>query len=225
MTKNAHTVADLSCAFGNALDEACVKLGLALSSSQKHKLFAYLSGLLLWNKAYNLTAIKSPNEALVKHIFDCLAMIPTLDKLCDGRLSVRILDVGTGAGLPAVILAIVRPHWHITALDSNGKKIRFIRQMVGELKLHNIHPVASRIENFVGEFEIITSRAFASLTDFIALTQPYLDEQGVLCAMKGKSPSDDELNDLTDWQTQITPLSVPSLEEERCLVILTKHHS
>lgn len=131
-----------------------------------------------------------------------------------------MLDIGTGAGLPAVIVAIMRPDWHITALDSNGKKVRFIRQMVGELGLTNLTPVASRIEEFDGEFDVITSRAFASLTDFVTLAKPYLKPDGMLYAMKGKAPSVDELTALSDWQIHTKTIQVPELGDDRCVVYL-----
>ena len=172
-------------AFRQRLDAACLQLSLVLDDAQKEQLLRYLDGLLLWTKAYNLTAITQPDEALVKHIFDCLAIVPSfLPAGVTDKVGLRVLDVGTGAGLPAVILAIVHPDWQITALDSNGKKIRFIRQMASELELSNIHATSERIEAHSGRYDVISSRAFASLTDFVALASPYLDAGGALSAMK-----------------------------------------
>lgn len=194
--------------------------GVHLTDGQIAQMLHYLDGLLLWSKAYNLTAITAPDDAFVKHILDCVAVIADLP--FGGCSGVRALDIGTGAGLPAVIIAILRPDWQVTALDSNGKKIRFIRQMKGELALDNLYPVASRIEDFSGSFDIITSRAFASLDDFIKLATPHLGDGGVLYAMKGKAPTADELAGLADWQIDIQPIKVPKLNEERCVVILKK---
>ena len=120
------------------------QLKLEISAEQRGKLMLYLDKLLFWNKAYNLTAIKQPKEALIKHIIDCLAILPHLK-------SGKLLDIGTGAGLPGVIIAICQPQREVTVLDSNQKKIRFIRQSISELKITNVTPVASRIENFVPE--------------------------------------------------------------------------
>ena len=174
---------------------------------------------MLWTKAYNLTAITSPKEAFIKHILDCLAIVADLP--FTDKSGISVLDIGTGAGLPSVIIAIMRPDWHVTALDSNGKKVRFIRQMVGELGLANVNPVASRIEDFDGAFDVITSRAFASLDDFVNLAKPYLKADGVLYAMKGKMPTSDDTVNLTDWQIDIKPIFVPQMSDERCVVYLT----
>ena len=167
--------------FADDLRSFSDELNITFSNTQVEQLLGYLDNLLLWTKAYNLTAITNPQEAFIKHILDCLAIIfnlPFFDKS-----NISVLDIGTGAGLPAVVIAIMRPDWHITALDSNSKKVRFIRQMAGELSLSNITPVASRIQDFDGQFDVITSRAFASLDDFVALATPYLKINGVLYAM------------------------------------------
>lgn len=211
--------------FAKQLDTACQMLKLDVSLAQQQALLRYLDGLLLWTKAYNLTAITDPKEALIKHIFDCLAIVPKFvpDDITQAQTKpLTILDIGTGAGLPAVILAIVRPNWQISALDSNSKKIRFIRQMAGELGLKNITPIASRIELHTGCYDVITSRAFASLTEFVALSEPLLAPKGVLCAMKGKPPSNEELATLEAWQSVVSILKVPNLSDERCLVHLFK---
>ncbi|MDN5567106.1 MAG: 16S rRNA (guanine(527)-N(7))-methyltransferase RsmG, partial [Psychrobacter sp.] len=171
--------------------------------------------LLLWNKAYNLTAITDPVEALIKHIIDCLAIITHLP-------SGSLLDIGTGAGLPAVIIAICQPERQCTALDSNQKKIRFIKQISSELGLSNMHPIASRIEAHEASYEVVTSRAFASLIDFVEVAQPRLAENGYLCAMKGKAPSDEELQALSDaWQIRTIALKVPRLQDSRHLIELS----
>lgn len=197
------------------LAQAIDELGLTLSAQQQRTLLLYLDQLLLWNKAYNLTAITDPVEALIKHIIDCLAIITHLPP---GSL----LDIGTGAGLPAVIIAICQPERQCTALDSNQKKIRFIKQISSELGLTNMQPIASRIEAHEASYEVVTSRAFASLIDFVEVAQPRLADKGYLCAMKGKAPSDEELQALSDaWQIRTIALKVPRLQDSRHLIELS----
>ena len=197
------------------LAQAIDELGLTLSAQQQRTLLLYLDQLLLWNKAYNLTAITDPVEALIKHIIDCLAIITHLP-------SGSLLDIGTGAGLPAVIIAICQPERQCTALDSNQKKIRFIKQISSELGLTNMQPIASRIEAHEASYEVVTSRAFASLIDFVEVAQPRLAENGYLCAMKGKAPSDEELQALSDaWQIRTIALKVPRLQDSRHLIELS----
>ena len=202
-------------ALANTLAQAVNELKLSLSETQQRTLLLYLDQLLLWNKAYNLTAITDPEEALIKHIIDCLAIITHLP-------SGSLLDIGTGAGLPAVIIAICQPERQCTALDSNQKKIRFIKQISSELGLSNMHPIASRIEAHEASYEVVTSRAFASLIDFVEVAQPRLAENGYLCAMKGKAPSDEELQALSDaWQIRTIALKVPRLQDSRHLIELS----
>jgi len=197
------------------LAQAIDELGLTLSAQQQRTLLLYLDQLLLWNKAYNLTAITDPVEALIKHIIDCLAIITHLP-------SGSLLDIGTGAGLPAVIIAICQPERQCTALDSNQKKIRFIKQISSELGLSNMQPIASRIEAHEASYDVVTSRAFASLIDFVEVAQPRLAENGYLCAMKGKAPSDEELQALSDaWQIRTIALKVPRLQDSRHLIELS----
>ena len=197
------------------LAQAIDELGLTLSAQQQRTLLLYLDQLLLWNNAYNLTAITDPVEALIKHIIDCLAIITHLP-------SGSLLDIGTGAGLPAVIIAICQPERQCTALDSNQKKIRFIKQISSELGLSNMQPIASRIEAHEASYEVVTSRAFASLIDFVEVAQPRLAGNGHLCAMKGKAPSDEELQALSDaWQIRTIALKVPRLQDSRHLIELS----
>ena len=199
----------------NILAQAINELGLALTETQQRTLLLYLDQLLLWNKAYNLTAITDPVEALVKHVIDCLAIITHLP-------SGSLLDIGTGAGLPAIIIAICQPERPCTALDSNQKKIRFIKQISSELGLSNVQPIASRIEAHEASYDVVTSRAFASLIDFVDAAQPRLADGGYLCAMKGKAPSDEELQALGDnWRIKTIKLNVPRLHDSRHLIELS----
>jgi len=202
-------------ALATTLSQAIDKLGLPLSDTQQRTLLLYLDQLLLWNKAYNLTAITDPKEALIKHVIDCLAIITHLP-------AGSLLDIGTGAGLPAVIIAICQPERQCTALDSNQKKIRFIKQISSELGLTNMQPIASRIEAHEASYEVVTSRAFASLIDFVEVAQPRLADGGYLCAMKGKAPSDEELQALASaWQIKTIKLNVPQLHDSRHLIELS----
>ena len=196
------------------LAQAIQSLGLSLNMVQQRKLLLYLDQLLLWSKTYNLTAITDPQEALIKHLIDCLAIITHLP-------AGNLLDIGTGAGLPAVIIAICQPERQCSALDSNQKKVRFIKQISSELELGNIQPIAARIEAHEGQYKVVTSRAFASLTDFVAAAAPRLASDGYLCAMKGKAPTLDELQALAQqWQIKTIKLKVPRLEDSRHLIEL-----
>ena len=203
----------------NILAQAINELGLPLSETQQRTLLLYLDQLLLWNKAYNLTAITDPEEALIKHVIDCLSIITHLP-------AGSLLDIGTGAGLPAVIIAICQPERQCTALDSNQKKIRFIKQISSELGLSNMQPIASRIEAHEASYAVVTSRAFASLIDFVEVAQPRLADGGFLCAMKGKVPNEEELQVLdSDWHIKTIKLTVPRLHDSRHLIEMSAKDS
>lgn len=197
------------------LQQALSELKLQLSDEQQLQLLYYLQQLLFWNKAYNLTAIKDDQQALIKHIFDSLSIVPFLP-------AGDLLDIGTGAGLPAVIVAICQPQRMVTALDSNQKKIRFIKQVASELGLKNLTPVASRIEAHVGSYQVITSRAFASLVDFVTHSQSKLADNGIICAMKGVEPVDEIQALQNEWQINTQVLTVPELHESRHLIYLQR---
>lgn len=196
------------------LQDCLGKLTLNLSEFQQYQLLYYLQQLLFWNKAYNLTAIKQAEPALIKHIVDSLSIVPHLP-------AGDLLDIGTGAGLPAVVIAICQPERVVTALDSNAKKIRFIKQMVGELGLKNLTPIVSRIEEHQATYQVITSRAFASLTDFANHSQEKLDKNGEIWAMKGIEPLEEMVQLQQDWHIRSIPLNVPMLDEARHLIVLT----
>ena len=197
------------------LQQALSELKLPLSDEQQLQLLYYLQQLLFWNKAYNLTAIKDDQQALIKHIFDSLSIVPFLP-------AGDLLDIGTGAGLPAVIVAICQPQRTVTALDSNQKKIRFIKQVASELGLKNLTPVASRIEAHAGSYQVITSRAFASLVDFVTHSQSKLADNGIICAMKGVEPVDEIQALQNEWQINTQVLTVPELHESRHLIYLQR---
>lgn len=176
----------------------------------------YLAQLTKWNTAYNLTAVREPREMVVRHILDSLAAAPFL------RGS-RIIDVGTGAGLPGIPLALLYPDRQFTLLDSNGKKIRFVQHVTRELGLTNVLPVQTRAEAYEPEhkFDTVISRAFTALADFVANSGHLVGAGGCLLAMKGKIP-DAELAALpSDWRaTRIDVLQVPGLDAERHAIVL-----
>ncbi|MGY5959181.1 16S rRNA (guanine(527)-N(7))-methyltransferase RsmG [Kosakonia sp. BK9b] len=194
------------------LDEA----GISLSDHQQQQLVGYVELLHKWNKAYNLTSVRDPNEMLIRHILDSIVVAPYLQ-------GSRFIDVGTGPGLPGIPLSIVQPEAHFTLLDSLGKRVRFLRQVQHELHLSNIEPVQSRVEDFPAEppFDGVISRAFASLNDMVSWCHHLPGEQGRFYALKGLVP-DDEIALLPAEFTveSIEKLHVPHLEGERHLVIV-----
>lgn len=200
--------------------DAAATLGLELAPAVVEGLLAYLSLLARWNGAYNLTAVRDPKLMRVQHLADCLAAVPALRRRLGSGQAARILDVGSGGGLPGVVLAAVEPAWDVTCVDAVGKKAAFVRQVAGELALPNLHAEHARVESLKAMlFGVITARAFASLADFTRLTRPLLATGGVWMAMKGRRP-DDEIAALGgDVDVfHVEPLSVPGLDAERCLV-------
>ena len=199
------------------LPSLCAQLGLAPSAAQFQALADYLALLQRWNQTYNLTAVRDPAAMLSHHLADCLAVLAPLDaRLQKGRA----LDVGSGGGLPGMVLAIMRPALDITCVDTVGKKAAFIRQAAGQLALPNLHAAHARVEQLsLPPFDLITSRAFASLADFATLSRPLLAPQGVWMAMKGKRPGDELAALPSDVVVfHVEPLTVPGLDAERCLV-------
>nr|WP_269468351.1 16S rRNA (guanine(527)-N(7))-methyltransferase RsmG [Leclercia tamurae] len=194
------------------LDQA----GISLTDHQKNQLVGYVDMLHKWNKAYNLTSVRDPNEMLVRHILDSIVVAPHLQ-------GERFIDVGTGPGLPGIPLSIVRPECHFTLLDSLGKRVRFLRQVQHELKLENIYPVQSRVEEFPAEppFDGVISRAFASLNDMIGWCKHLPAQNGRFYALKGILPEDEieQLPEGFEVESAIK-LRVPQLEGERHLVIV-----
>jgi 16S rRNA (guanine527-N7)-methyltransferase len=202
------------------LTTSAEKLGLALSAEQTQTLLRYLDLILKWNKVYNLTAVRDPDEALTHHLIDSLAAVLPLQKhLATLAPGARLLDVGSGGGLPGVVFAICCPDLYVSCVDTVGKKAAFVQQVALELKLRNLRGVHARVENLKEKFEVVSSRAFASLLDFTTWSVSSLAEQGVWLAMKGKHP-DAELAVLPDTVEvfHVEPLSVPGLDAERCIV-------
>lgn len=210
---------------------ACKALQIELTIEQQEKLFQYLTQLQKWNKTYNLTSIRDPEQALTHHIFDSLSVVQPIAKYCsDNGIDHPILmDVGSGGGLPGVVLAIVMPRVHITCVDTVEKKIAFIRHVAGTLKLTNLNAKHTRIENLdPAEADLVISRAFASLDDFVTLAGKHIKKDGRLLGMKGKFP-DQEITTIIDkdeWSvTHTERLDVPELRAERCLVWMNQKGS
>ncbi len=211
----------------NQLRLAVKALDLKLDEATLQQLMAYLLLLQRWNRVYNLTALRDPDEMLSHHLVDCLAVLPALRRhaaalAVQGAGTLRILDVGSGGGLPGVVLAIVQPDWVVSCVDTVVKKATFIRQVSAELRLPNLTGQHARVENLrpeAGRYHLITSRAFASLADFTRLSAGVLADQGVWVAMKGK-PADEELAELApDVEVfHVEQLQVPGLDAQRCLV-------
>jgi 16S rRNA (guanine527-N7)-methyltransferase len=191
-----------------------------LSAELDTRLERYLALLARWNAAYNLTAVRDPVQMRTQHLAECLAVLPPLRRHLGARPTARFLDVGSGGGLPGVVLAAAEPSWDVTCVDAVGKKAAFVRQVAGELALPNLHAEHARVEALrAPPFDVITARAFAALPDFVRLTRPLLAPGGVWMAMKGKRP-DDELAALpADIEAfHVEPLTVPGLDADRCLV-------
>lgn len=210
----------VSAALDAQLAQGAQALGLALDAPVRAQLLAYLDELGKWNSAYNLTAIRTPSEMVTRHLLDSLAVLPLV--AAQAAAGARILDVGSGGGMPGIVLAIARPDWQLTLLDSNGKKARFLRHLARTLRLANVEVAETRVEAWTppAPYALITSRAFASLADFVTLTRPLLAPGGVWVAMKGKL---DEAELAAAAATveirEIRALSVPGLREDRHAVV------
>lgn len=200
------------------LRAAVADLGLQLSPRQHELLLAYLDLIGKWNKVYNLTAVRDADEMLVQHLFDSLAAVSPLRRQTQGRPA-RLLDVGSGAGLPGVVFAICCPELQVDCVDAVGKKAAFIQQAAAQLELANLRGLHERVENVAGPYDVICSRAFASLPDFVNWSFAALAEQGVWLAMKGRRPEAEiaELPATTDV-FHVEQLQVPELSAERCIV-------
>lgn len=195
-----------------------------MSAADDPRLERYLSLLVKWNAAYNLTAVREPEQMRSQHLADCLAVVGPLRRQLGTGKSARILDVGSGGGLPGVVLALADPAWDVTCVDAVGKKAAFIRQVAVELALPHLLAVHARVETLrAPPYDVITARAFASLADFTQQTRALLAPTGLWMAMKGKRP-DDELAALPPEVTafHVEPLTVPGLDAERCLVWMRK---
>ena len=204
------------------LMQACESLQLPLSQSQIDQLLQYLAQMQRWNRTYNLTAIRDPEQMLVQHLLDSLSVVNPLSRVADPVASAKLYDIGSGGGLPGVVIAITRPTWQVSCVDAVEKKMAFVRQMSGVLSLSNLRAVHSRVEDLApAECDIVTSRAFASLSDFASLAGRHVRNDGTLVAMKGKIPDDEiqALHQQGQWTVEnIQALQVPQLDAQRCLI-------
>lgn len=195
-------------------------LSLVLDDAQVRRLLDYLGLIQKWTKVYNLTAVRDPAEMLTHHLLDSLAAVaPMRRQLAGVALPVRLLDVGSGAGLPGIVIAICCPDIAVHCVDAVGKKAAFIQQVAASLKLPNLRGLHARIESLTDQYDVVSSRAFASLADFTRWSSGTLAEQGVWMAMKGKHPADEIAALSADVEVfHVEQLAVPGLGAERCIV-------
>ena len=196
-------------------------LGLQLNDEQVGKLLSYLDWVAKWNKVYNLTALRDPQEMLTHHLLDSLAAVAPLRRhlAATGLEKPRLLDVGSGAGLPGAVFAIVCPELDVSCVDTVAKKALFIQQIAAALRLPNLHGLHARVENLKQQWDVVSSRAFASLADFTSWSRQALADDGVWLAMKGRHPADEIAALAPDLELfHVEQLQVPGLDAERCIV-------
>jgi 16S rRNA (guanine527-N7)-methyltransferase len=193
-------------------------LGLDLSDEQIQRLLDYMALIQKWNKVYNLTALRDPADMLTHHLLDSLTAVAPLARHTQGQ-AVRLLDVGSGGGLPGVVLAICMPELNVTCVDTVAKKAAFVQQVAVSLKQPNLRGIHARVESLTDPYQVICSRAFAALPDFVTWSRSALAAGGVWMAMKGKHPQE-EIDALpADVKVfHVEPLTVPGLDVERCMV-------
>lgn len=198
-------------------------LGLSLSAEQTQQLADYLALIQKWNKVYNLTALRNPAEMRTHHLLDSLSVVTPLHTQTSGR-ALKVLDVGAGAGLPGVVIAISRPDVDVTCVDTVAKKAAFVQQVAVELRLRNLHGQHARVETLKGgNFDVVCSRAFASLVDFTTWSADALAPGGIWLAMKGKHPADEIAALPPSVEVfHVEQLTVPGLDAERCIVWMRK---
>ena len=214
----------MSAALRQQLEQGAQQLGLVLRAEQIDKLMGFLDLLQKWNKVYNLTSVRDPQEMMSLHMLDSLAAVPALQRHVASLgkapgVRTAQLDVGSGGGLPGVVFAVCCPEVDIHCVDTVGKKAAFLQQVAVSLKLPNLKGIHARVETLKGPYEIISCRAFASLIDFTTWSRAAMAADGIWLAMKGKYPQD-EIDALgADVQVfHVEPLQVPGLDAERCIV-------
>ncbi|MBL8341966.1 MAG: 16S rRNA (guanine(527)-N(7))-methyltransferase RsmG [Rubrivivax sp.] len=202
------------------MQQVCQSLGVAATAAQQAALAGYLDLLGRWNQTHNLTAVRQPAEMLTHHLADCLAAVAALERHPCGAAAHRILDVGSGGGLPGLLLALFRPSSTVMCIDAVAKKVAFIRQASGQLRLANVEARHGRVETLTGPpFDLITARALATLVQFVELTRHLVAERGCWMAMKGQVPAEEIQQLPSDVEVfHVEPLTVPGLDAQRCLV-------
>ncbi|MBS1187914.1 MAG: rRNA ((527)-N(7))-methyltransferase RsmG [Burkholderiaceae bacterium] len=201
------------------LADGIAQLPFALADAQQEKLLDYLALLSKWNGVYNLTAVRNPEQMVAQHLLDSLAVVPAFAQVKS------VLDVGSGGGLPGIVLAIARPEMKVSLIDTVQKKTAFLTQAKAELGLANVTVHAGRVETLPAEekFDAITSRAFASLADFVSLSSHLLAPGGCFIALKGVVPEDEIVALPAGWKVaEIRPVTVPALQAERHLIFLIR---
>ena len=218
---------DSTASAATAISQAASQMGVELTPTQLDQLQRYLALVQKWNKVYNLTALRDPADMLTHHLFDSLSAIAPLQRQL-AQMGVplaqaRLLDVGSGAGLPGVVMAICCPGLSVACVDTVGKKAAFVQQVALELRLPNLRGVHARVESLTEQFDVVSSRAFASLVDFTTWSRAALAPHGVWLAMKGKHPADEIAALPTDVAVfHVEQLHVPALDAERCIVWLNR---
>ena len=210
------------------LSTGMTELGLPKNQGQIDALIEYLSLMAKWNPVYNLTAIRQTDEMVSAHLLDSLAIIGLVDQWLNHKPHAKILDVGTGGGLPGVVLAIMRPDWSLTLIDPVHKKTAFLQQVKAQLKLSNLTVINGKVEDLPSDarFDLITSRAFSSLLNFVQLSEHVLQSDGCFAAMKGVFPSEEmhalQQSFADQWQVEPHEIHVPLLNAQRHLVKISR---
>ena len=212
--------------FSIRLERAAEQMGLRLDDKQRQDILLYLELIQKWNKTYNITAIKDAEQILIQHLFDSLSVVIPLQQRIDATTEAIVLDVGSGGGLPGVILAICCPKWTVTCIDAVEKKTSFITMVSGRLGLKNLRSKHCRIEDYTSnEADLVVSRAFASLSDFANWSGHTVKRNGHLAAMKGHYYEEEikELESTSDWKLDSwQALDVVDMDAERCLIWLSR---
>jgi 16S rRNA (guanine527-N7)-methyltransferase len=206
-------------ALAQVLGEGIAAMQLEVSATQQEQLLDYLALMFKWNSVYNLTSLRDPMQMVTHHLLDSLAAVPAF------KSAKNVLDVGAGGGLPGIVLAIVRPDMKVSMIDTVHKKTAFLTQVKAQLGLANVTVYTMRVEDLqVGDkFDVITSRAFADLSDFVNWSSHLLAEQGSYIALKGVAPQDEQQRLPAAWKvTGVQPLQVPRLGAERHLVLIAR---
>ena len=210
------------------LSHGIESLSLNVAEPQQRQLLGYMALIQKWNKVYNLTALRQAQEILTHHLLDSLSAVsPLLGHIAktkgDANAGIELLDVGSGGGLPGVVIAICCPNIRVTCVDTVSKKAAFVQQVAASLRLSNLRGVHARVESLTGPYDLICSRAFASLPDFVSWSAAALSDGGVWMAMKGKLP-EAEMAALPSFAEvfHVEQLQVPGLEADRCMVWMKK---